>query len=72
VLPISGMELLYGDHREGTIVTLALARRPTHAIQPLSLDVIALCNKFHLIVVDWEAGRVIAGPQPTISNGPGK
>ncbi len=72
VFSISGMQFLYGDHREGKLVTLALARRSAPGVQPIPLDVVALCNKFRLIVVDWEACRVIAGRQPTSTNGPGK
>jgi hypothetical protein len=53
---------MYGRQSQGIIVDLGLSMSPDSKESIPNQELLALCRKFHLIIVDWCAGRVIARP----------
>ena len=53
---------MYGRQSEGIIVDLGLCMSADQKESVPTQDLLVLCRRFHLIVADWCAGRVIARP----------
>jgi hypothetical protein len=53
---------LYGRQSQGIIVDLGLSMSADERGSVPTQDIPVLCRKFHLIIADWCAGRVIARP----------
>jgi len=51
-------DFMYGREFNGTLVNLALSRFPSDKKSSLDQQLLAICEKFKLVIVDWCAGRV--------------
>jgi len=59
---ISPTLFMYGRQSQGIIVDLGLSMSPDQKGSVPTQDLLDLCRKFHLIVADWCAGRIVARP----------
>jgi hypothetical protein len=51
-------DFMYGREFNGTLANLALSRFPGDKESSLDQQLLALCEKFNLVIVDWCAGRI--------------
>jgi hypothetical protein len=53
---------IYGRQSQGIIVDLGLSTSADWKGSAPTQDLLVLCRKFHLIIADWCAGRIVARP----------
>ena len=53
---------MYGRQSQGMIVDLGLSTSADWKGSVPTPDLLVLCRKFHLIIADWCAGRIVARP----------
>ena len=62
VVRLSSTLFMYGRQSQGIIADLGLSMSGDQKGSVPTQDLLVLCRRFHLIVADWCAGRVIARP----------
>jgi len=60
--------IMYGRESGGTLINLGLNRLPDEKEAALGDHLLAICNKFHLVIVDWCAGQIFLPPAATSQN----